>query len=212
VSSETCTVLIAAADRLPQLKERVGTLNGETLDFSDAEALAALETIVRRRPQLVILERLFAATPRGAALINRIKADKKLATSEIRVFAHDSDFSRVVPRATAQATQALDQRGTRRAKRFKMSPHTVATVSGKTAVLIDLSTVGAQVVSPAAVKPRQAIAIGLMDREGSLSLTATVAWTSYEIPPNSGPRYRAGVEFVNASPADVDAFIARHRV
>src|SRR5439155_1262985 len=51
-----------------------------------------------RRPRLVALGRLLAATPRGAALINRIKADPALAGTEIRVLAHDSDYSRVLPR------------------------------------------------------------------------------------------------------------------
>ena len=50
---------------------------------------------------MVALERLFAATPRGAALINRIKADPALGDTEIRVIAHDSDYSRR-PRACAR--------------------------------------------------------------------------------------------------------------
>jgi hypothetical protein len=38
---------------------------------------------------VVTLEQLFAATPRGAALIHRIKADPSLVQSEIRVVVHD---------------------------------------------------------------------------------------------------------------------------
>jgi PilZ domain-containing protein len=212
LSTDACTVIIAAADRLSQIKDRVGAVNGEVLDFTDADALTALETIIKRRPQLVALERLFAATPRGTALINRIKADKKLAKSEIKVYAHDSDVTRVVPRATAQPGQALDQRGTRRAPRFKMVASTAASVDGKNAVVIDLSTIGAQVVSPAMLKPNQTVVIVLMDKQGWIRFNGTVVWTSFEIPPNSGPRYRAGVEFVDADPVDVDAFCQRHKV
>ena len=99
--TDPCTVIVAAADLLAGLKERAGAIDGELLTFTDADALTALQTIVKRRPRLVALERMFALTPRGAALINRIKADPSLRQAEIRVLAHNSDYSRVVPRARA---------------------------------------------------------------------------------------------------------------
>jgi hypothetical protein len=80
-------VLIASADYLPALKERENP--GDVLAFSDTEALRALDAITRQRPNVVILERQFAATSRGAALVNRIKADPSLAECEIRIVAHD---------------------------------------------------------------------------------------------------------------------------
>ena len=76
--SEPCIVLIASPDLLPKLTPRVSNPDGEVLAFTDADALRALEVITKRRPALVALERVFAATPRGAALINRIKADPSL--------------------------------------------------------------------------------------------------------------------------------------
>ena len=209
--SDACIVAIAGADRLPLLKERIGAVEGELLAFTDADVLQALEAIARRKPQMVALERLFAASPRGAALINRIKADRKLTASEIRVFAHDSDVVRVVPRPEAAAPQALDQRGTRRAPRVRMEPKATALVDGKTSVLIDLSVIGAQVVSPAVLKPNQEVSFGLVDKEANLRFRGTVAWTSFEIQPNSSPRYRAGIEFVDADPGEVNAFSERHR-
>src|SRR6188768_2668763 len=93
-----CTVLIGAADLLPGLRERAGAVNGEVLTFADVDALSALEAITKRRPGVVALERMFAVTPRGAALINRIKNDPALRQSEIRVLEHDSDYQRIVPR------------------------------------------------------------------------------------------------------------------
>ncbi len=137
---------MAPSDLLPAVKERAGAVDGEVLTFTDADALKALQTIIQRRPQVVTLERMFAVTPRGAALINRIKADATLRQSEIRVIAHNSDYVRVVPRAAPPAAPALDQRGTRRAARFKMTPNTQAIVDDKPGTLIDLSSVGAQVV------------------------------------------------------------------
>jgi PilZ domain len=207
--TQPCTVLIAAAALLPALRERAGATNGEVLTFTEVDALPALETITKRQPGIVAFERTFAVTPRGAAMISRIKADPALRQSEIRVLAHDSDYQRVVPRMPAGARPALDHRGTRRAPRFKMAPNVTAQVGGKTALLVDLSVVGAQVVSPAALKPNQQVSVAL--HNGAASFTASVVWTSFEIPPNSGPRYRAGLDFPHADAELVGSFCERHK-
>ena len=204
--------MVAASDLLPGLKARAGAAGGELLTFTDAEALTALHTIVKRRPQVVALERMFAVTPRGAALINRIKADPSLREAEIRVMAHNSDYARVVPRATAAAVPALDQRGTRRAPRSKMAEHTVVSLDGKSGTVIDLSTVGAQVVSPGGLKPNQRIAVALIDGTGRVKFSASVAWTSFETSSSGAPRYRAGINFEGADAAAVDAFCVRHTI
>ena len=82
-------VLIAAPDLMPKLKARAADANAELLTFSDTDALRALEAILKRRPDVVALERLFSATPRGTALINRIKADPTLTQAEIRIISQD---------------------------------------------------------------------------------------------------------------------------
>jgi hypothetical protein len=202
---------VAPSDLLPAVKERAGAVEGEVLTFTDADSLKALQTIIQRRPQVVTLERMFALTPRGAALINRIKADSTLRQSEIRVIAHNSDYVRVVPRAAAPAAPALDQRGTRRAARFKMTPNTQAILDDKPGTLIDLSSVGAQVVSKVALKPNQRITMTLNDEVGQVHFNASVAWTAFETLSSGSPRFRAGINFEDADPAAVDAFCARHK-
>jgi hypothetical protein len=225
-----CTVVIGAADVLQALKERADGLTDETLAFTDADALIALEVITKRRPQIVGLETQFASTPRGMALINRIKADPALEQVEIRVMAHDSDATRILGRgdaggadsqgsggtATATATTApvqapLDQRGTRRAPRFRIKGEVEVLVDGNTALLIDLSSIGAQVVSQTVLKPNQRVRMALNDDLGNVRFNAAVAWASFEIPPKLGPRYRAGLEFVDADGHAVDAFRVRHQ-
>ena len=96
-------VLIASSDLLPALEQRAA-VGGASLRFSDAQPLEALEAITLHRPSLVVLERFFAATPRGAALINRIKADPGCANAEIRVLSHTGDYTRVIykPEGAAQ--------------------------------------------------------------------------------------------------------------
>jgi hypothetical protein len=93
-------VLIASSDLLPALEQRAA-VSGHTLRFSDAQPLEALEAITLNRPPLVVLERFFAATPRGAALINRIKADPGCSNAEIRVLSHTGDYSRVIVKPEA---------------------------------------------------------------------------------------------------------------
>jgi PilZ domain-containing protein len=230
--AESCTVLIAAQDLLTALKERTLDADGEVLAFSDTEALRALDVISRRRPRVVALERMFAATPRGAALINRIKADPTLSGSEIRVVSHDDDVSRVVspaaagdraaaepigssapaPSSAAVITPALplDKRGTRRAPRYTIPGAVEVVVDGNTATLVDLSTIGAHVVSATILKPNQKLRMTVADEQITMRVNAIVAWAFFEIPPKIGPRYRAGIEFLDANPADVDAFRIRH--
>lgn len=221
-------MLIAAADLLPSLKERTGDACGEVLTFTDADALRALEAITKRRPTIVALERRFAATPRGAALIKRIKSDPSLLDSEVRVVAHDGEPICVAPRRSlegagghggaavaaapaATPTQPLDFRGTRRAPRFRISGKVDVLVDGNQAALVDLSTIGAQVVSVAVLKPTQRTRMVLADEHGTVRFNASVAWASFEIPPGGGPRYRAGVEFIDANAPAVDAYCARHK-
>jgi hypothetical protein len=227
---DPCAVLIGGAEVLSALKERAADLDGELLAFTDADALIALEVITKRRPGVVALERVFASTPRGMALINRIKADPTLEHAEIRVIAHDSDYSRALPRnssgpgssssssgggtatvAPVAPTPALDQRGTRRAPRFRIRGKVEVLVDGNVATLVDLSTIGAQVVSPTILKPNQRVRMALNDDLGNVRFNAAVAWASFEIPPSSGPRYRAGLAFVDADAPAVDAFCIRHR-
>jgi hypothetical protein len=221
--------LIGGAEVLTALKERAADFDGELLAFTDADALIALEVITKRRPGVVALERVFASTPRGTALINRIKADPSLEHAEIRVIAHDSDYSRVLPRgaspsapsssgggtataaSVAAPTPALDQRGTRRAPRYRIKGKVEVLVDGNVATLVDLSIIGAQVVSPTILKPNQRVRMALNDDLGNVRFNAAVAWASFEIPPSSGPRYRAGLAFVDADAPAVDAFCIRHR-
>ena len=96
--STPCIVIIGAPELLDALRQ-IAETSGEVLAFSDTEPLKALEAITKRQPTVIALERLFAATSRGAALINRIKADPALFGTEIRVVSVDGTY-RVSPRRT----------------------------------------------------------------------------------------------------------------
>jgi len=219
-------VLIASSEYLPALKARSWD-SDDVLAFTDADALRALEVITRQRPGVVAVERLFAATSRGAALINRIKSDPALAGCEIRIVAHDSNYSRVSPRkptdaapavavAVAEAPAAppaapapnLDWKGTRRAARFKIVEGVEVMVDGNAAILIDLSIIGAQVLSPIVLKPNQRVRMSLPETPRPIRFSASVAWAAFEMPRGkTAPQYRAGVEFVDADQAAIGKFV-----
>jgi CHASE2 domain-containing sensor protein len=205
------TVIVAAPEHLPALQEQ-GDF-GDALAFSDADALKALEAITRDRPKVIALEKQFAATSRGAALIKRIKADPKLKKCEIRIVSHEGE-NEAVPEPTAAPgapTVQLDYRGTRRAPRVKVVDGVEVLIDGSPATLIDLSVAGAQVISPTILKPNQRVRMILPDEERPIRCVAGVAWAAFEMP-KTGPRYRAGIEFFDAESGNLDRFIELNKV
>ena len=201
--------------------------------FSDNDALKALEAITREKPRVIALEKMFAATSRGAALIKRIKADPSLIGCEIKIVANDGKpltakkAKKDAPAAAAAApapveeepapvvtisapAAPLDQRGTRRAPRFVVAKGIEVMIDGNPAALINLSVVGAQVVSPTILKPNQRVRMTLPDRGGPIRVMAGVAWAAFEMP-KSGPVYRAGIEFYDAEAGNVERFIDTHK-
>ena len=231
------TVLIASPEHLSALKGHSSFADAKA--FHDADALKALEAITKDKPKLIVLERTFAATSRGAALIKRIKADPALVKCEIKVVAHDgtpanqkkkkgdAGASASSPAATTEAdaateaaaeaaakaaaappaptTAPLDQRGTRRAPRFNVASGIEVMIDGKPATLVNLSVVGAQVVSATILRPNQRVRM-ILSNERSLRFAAGIAWAAFEMP-KAGPHYRAGIEFFDAEAENVDKFI-----
>jgi len=206
------TVLIASPEFLPALQERKDL--GETVAFADTDALKALDLITRQRPKVVALERDFAATSRGTALINRIKADPSLTGCEIRIISHNGAEPVVAaaeaPSAPAVVSAPLDQTGTRRAPRFNIADGYEVQVDNKPATLINLSLVGAQVVSPTILKPNQRVRFILADKPKPVRIGSVIAWAAFELP-KGNPRYRAGVEFLDSDQALVQKIIDANR-
>jgi hypothetical protein len=231
-------VFIGASDLLDALQTSAGV--GGALAFPDTQPLQALQAITEKRPSLVVLERLFAATSRGAALINRIKSDPSLSQTEIRVLSHTGDYSRVItrpaaaappegktaapasagkaaavasavnPAPAADAARPLDWHGTRRAPRVRVRDGVEMQIDGDAAVLVDLSAIGAQVLSTASLRPNQRVRIVLQQDDGPIRFRASVAWAKFELPKSGGaPKYRAGLEFVDADEATIIRYCER---
>jgi len=235
-------VIIAALNLTPSLAERLAD-EGELLTFADTEPIQALQTILEQRPRLIVLERLFAATPRGAALINRIKTDPQVSQAEIRVMSHTGDYTRVVSRgavaepvvvappvyvaasesreyeaaappvAVDDTPRQLDWHGTRRAARFRIRQGVEIQLDGNPANLVDLSVMGAQVISATILRPNQRVRISVPTDDFVMRFRGAVAWAKFELPkPTEPPRYRAGVEFADADAAAMDEYCSKFKL
>ncbi|MBK5295743.1 MAG: PilZ domain-containing protein [Vicinamibacteria bacterium] len=221
------TVVIAPPDLLPRLVDRLRSQEGGDLtSCPDTDIAAAIERVLEIKPDRVALERLFAATSRGAALLSRLKADPALAHAEFRIVSHDSDYWRVSPRRPAPSdamppavpqpvtsdAPPLDQHGTRRAARVWIQDGVEVLVDGSPARLVDLSAVGGQVLSSAVLKPNQRVRVSMVDGRVTLRCQATIIWARFELSHGEpGARYRAGLEFSGADTDGVAEYARRHQ-
>jgi hypothetical protein len=210
-------ILVAAPELIPALRERVGD-GGAVLTFADSDPVRAMEAIVAERPPVVALERLFAASPRGAALIARIKDDPSLDASEIRILSHDSEYQRISPRRrdtpapkTASRPAQVFDRGTRRSPRFRVKGSAEATVDGQPARLVDLSLCGVQLVGPESLRARHPAAVALGAADQGLVVAGTVVWARVELS-RKGPAARVGIEFTDPDTAAIEAFLDANRL
>ena len=236
-------VVIAASNLMPSLRERLAD-DGELVVFPDTEPIQALQAILEHRPSLIVLERLFAATPRGAALINRIKNDP---AARSRGSARDVAFRRLpavvskpsAPRRRAPARararrgrrrrgrhrsaaraavaaepppRPLDWHGTRRAPRHRIRDGVEIQLDGNPAQVVDLSQVGAQVVSQTILRPNQKVRVSMPNDDFVMRFRGSIAWAKFELPePSAPPRYRAGVEFADADATAVESYCEKNK-
>lgn len=201
------TVLIASEEVLATWSSNAATPT-DLLALTDADAQYALAVIERRRPEIVVLEQIFAASSRGAALINHLRTNADLAGVDIRVLPAGRSAGLgvsgpIAGRVIASMAQPLQQGPIRRATRVPMPAGAETRVNGARAALINVSTVGIQVVSSMLLKPNQKVEV-VIDRDGVVVRAhAHIAWSKLELAQNA-LAYRAGVAF-----ADTQAEVVR---
>lgn len=213
-------VLIGPQDALPSLQERLDP-SAEVQTFTESEALEALDHIIRTKPALVAMQDEFAVSSRGQALINRIKDDATLSVCEVRVMAQNASHNRVAVKRGGHGSgaavavdeppkPALDQKGTRRAPRIRIKDGVEVAIDGNPAALVDLSAVGAQVVSATVLKPNQRVRV-LMEN-GKIKCAGAVAWAAFEMPKGMPTRYRAGIDWgITAEGPNVETFAKKNK-
>ena len=87
------------------------------------------------------------------------------------------------------------------------------TLDGSTSSLVDISTIGAQVLSPLALRPNRVAKMTLRGEESGLAGKVRVMWARFEQPQGTAAaQYRVGVRFTDLEPKAVDGFMARHGI
>lgn len=208
-------IVIARSEQAAGLRKRLATDSTVVL-FSEAEALKALDAVLDHAPRILALDRTFAATARGAALVRQVKSETHASVTDVRVLAEDEDNQPLIlsgriasVESVLKASHPLDYCGTRRALRFAVVHEVAVAVNGERGRLINLSFAGAQVVVPLRVRPEESLRLALMDGSDETRVRGVVAWSTAE--PN-GPMviYRAGVEFVDPDTQRLEGLCIRH--
>jgi PilZ domain-containing protein len=209
------SVLVADPQHVSVFRDRLH-LSGRVLRFASTNLATAFESIKTNQPRLVAVDGAFAERAEGRAFIDRVS---RLAIdgTETRLVAEIKGAWATTPLPAQPAPPpAVDAKNsginTRRAPRFLVLDPLQAVVESHKASLVDLSVLGAQVVSEPVLRPNQKLKVALPDTNNqTLRLTAHVAWSLYERPKHAAePYYRAGMEFTDASREALEDFCRRH--
>ena len=118
---------------------------------------------------------------------------------------------RLRPRKTGAAAEPPPYLRVRQARRVKIQDGGDVAVDGAHSTLVDLSTHGAQVLSPRAIRPNCSVRLQLPSNSGALSCEARVVWVLVEQEQDSqNALYRAGVQFTDVDMPELEAFFAQH--
>jgi PilZ domain len=222
-------ITVVIADPAQTLLIRAGLpLSGRVTWFTVGNLFAAHASIQMNHPKVIAVEAVFAETPPGQEFLARIES-LAIRGSAIQLVVRTQGRWTMVPYAgqavaaavstempvtldrLAAAAAQMKGANTRRASRFKILESLNAIVENGQATLVNISILGAQVVSQPSLKPTQNVKIILPDADEMLRLTAHVAWATYEqIQPGSAPHYRAGMEFTDAAQEILEDYCRRH--
>jgi PilZ domain len=213
---------IVIADAVRQRAIRLESpFSGRVLYFTDSSLISALESIRAHKPRVVAIESQLAHSGEGRAFIDRLKA-ASIQGCELHLIAYVNGrwTTSLVGAAPIEVAAPVAARvaapvaavNTRRVPRFPLLASRAAVVDGKETNLVDMSVMGAQVVSLPVLKPNQRLKISLPDEgDEELHLTGYVAWAMFERRDlGSQPQYRAGMEFTDAAAQALEKYCRRH--
>lgn len=205
-------LVVVVADPLRLRAIRLSShFRGRVLYFTDSNLASAFESIRAHEPGIVALEGQFAHSPQGLAFAQRLqKTGPSGLELDLITFTNGAwSVSPLSPRPVVVAVPAIN---TRRVPRFPVVNAAALRIEGQSTNLIDMSVMGAQVLSTPVLRPNQKIRVTLPDEGDSLlAVSAFVAWSAFELPANAPrPYYRAGMEFTDAAVKALEAFCRRH--
>jgi len=151
-------------------------------------------------------------TTLAEVLTDRVNQRLQRASALTRVPPAPDRLLGPAPEANAPASDRESPRYVlaRQARRVPIHDGVTVLLNGVASALVDLSTLGAQVVSPAVVYPNRSVRVVLPLDEGDLSCKARIVWARVDSQEDAAVRYRAGLEFTEADQASVQLFVTRH--
>jgi hypothetical protein len=174
-----------------------------------------LQMLHEHTPGVVALDRRFLESRAGREFVGRLRDAAEHKRIDLRVFSGldvRKPSSASARAMLASACQPLPEGVGRRVERVPMADDVAAVVSGASLVVVDLSVLGAQVISPGVLRPNQQVALRLLETEGELRLKAAIAWSQFERSAiTRQPQYRAGLEFTAADPNALQRYCRDHR-
>ena len=203
MSDDTSTVLIASDDLVAGWSEVVMAPT-DLIAVSDTDVRHALDIVRRHRPRVVVLEQIFSSTARGLAFVNDLRSDPELGDIELRMLPEERTSSHCLRAATNGRTLAnmctpLNRSPSRRVRRVWLRQGTGVVLDGTRVELVELSTLGARVVSPHILRPNQSVRITVKTDGGVHRAEGTIAWSTAEPGPDR-LSFRAGVSFRRNQP------------
>ena len=175
--------------------------------------------VKKRNDRIAELERALAAVPPPVAAVDEpviepvfepaIESACEPAAEPTFEPAFEPAFEHAFAAAPAAANEPqIDYQPARRAKRVAFEDVEVL-IDEDAAVLVDLSTYGAQVLSPRALRPNRVLTVQLAGGERPVSCASAVVWARLE-PSNGSLMYRAGMAFLEVDEAAVEEFLTRY--
>lgn len=228
------TVVVADESRMAAIRSGLA-ISGRVVCFPTNKVAAAWESIQLNHPKLIAVEALFGETPQGRTFMERVEG-LEIRGSAIQLIVRGNGNWATTPyigqspavEATTRNAAGTDgampiiqtaiavpkaSANTRRAQRFQVLDPLTAIVEGADVAVVNLSVIGAQVVTQSILRPAQTVKIELPNSEEALQLIAAVAWSTLEqAKPSLEVYYRAGMEFTNAATRTLEEYCRQHCV
>jgi hypothetical protein len=196
-----CVVLLNRSQLTPLLRDRLEQAPDVVL-IEVAETLPSPEPLASHTPALLLLGNTVSWSAAGWEFVERFRALSP--ETDLRVLPDNEMAMAKLFNGPAEAPAApnlmsasfpLTRVPARRMRRRAVPSGTLAVVNGREAFLIDVSPLGAQVLTRLVLKPSQQVSFKMSGRPQARVL-GHVAWSLYELTgPGGVPHYRAGIGF-----------------
>jgi hypothetical protein len=212
------TALASALASIQAYRPRTIAIDSMVAETPSGTAfLDQIEPMVRAGSHILLLieeDGRWVSTPHGNSGRGgggRQRQSRPAAGSEPRIVAPSAQAVAAVSNI-APVVPPSEPVYTRRAPRFLVRDQLEIVIESGHASLVDMSVLGAQIVSMPVLRPKQKIKVDLTDAdEKTLSVFAHVAWSMFEKPqPQADPHYRVGLEFTGAAQQALENYRQRH--